>query len=44
MSPVPPDAWPGGARMWGEGVGGIIDRRRIWLEANAGGLVRALTG
>lgn len=34
----------GWARMWADGVGGLILRRRDWLEANAGRLVRALTG
>ena len=33
----------GWARMWQEGVGGLINRRRAWLEANAGPLVAALT-
>lgn len=33
----------GWARMWADGVGGIIDRRRVWLAANAGLLVEALT-
>jgi Phosphotransferase enzyme family len=33
----------GWARMWADGVGGIIDRRRVWLAANAGRLVAALT-
>lgn len=33
----------GWARMWDEGVGGIISRRRLWLEANAGRIVDALT-
>jgi hypothetical protein len=34
----------GWARMWDEGVGGLIERRAAWLEANAARLVRALTG
>ncbi len=33
----------GWARMWDEGVGELILRRRDWLEANAGRLVDALT-
>ena len=33
----------GWARMWQDGVGGLINRRRAWLEANAGPLVAALT-
>jgi hypothetical protein len=33
----------GWARMWAEGVGAMIQRRRVWLEANGGRLVRALT-
>jgi aminoglycoside phosphotransferase len=33
----------GWARMWQEGVGGLINRRRGWLEANARPLVAALT-
>jgi hypothetical protein len=33
----------GWARMWAEGVGGMIHRRRAWLEVNGGRLVRALT-
>ncbi|MDQ0076659.1 phosphotransferase [Arthrobacter oryzae] len=33
----------GWARMWDEGVGGLIERRAAWLEANATRLVRALT-
>jgi hypothetical protein len=33
----------GWARMWADGVGGMIQRRRAWLEANSGRLVRALT-
>jgi hypothetical protein len=33
----------GWARMWDDGVGGLIERRGAWLEANAGQLVRALT-
>jgi hypothetical protein len=34
----------GWARMWEEGVGGLIERRAAWLEANATHLVRTLTG
>ncbi|WP_445155649.1 phosphotransferase [Arthrobacter sp. Hor0625] len=34
----------GWARMWADGVGGLILRRRDWLDANAGRLVRALSG
>jgi hypothetical protein len=34
----------GWARMWADGVGGLILRRRDWLDANAGRLVGALTG
>lgn len=34
----------GWARMWDNGVGGMIRRRRSWLEANAGRLVSALNG
>ncbi|MDN3936081.1 hypothetical protein QWJ39_07115 [Arthrobacter sp. YD4] len=34
----------GWARMWDEGVGGLILRRRDWLEANAGRLLEALSG
>ncbi|MGO4121248.1 phosphotransferase [Arthrobacter sp. YAF16] len=34
----------GWARMWDDGVGGLILRRRGWLEANAEQLVAALTG
>lgn len=33
----------GWARMWDEGVGGLIERRAAWLEANATRLMRALT-
>jgi hypothetical protein len=33
----------GWARMWQDGVGGLINRRRGWLEANARPLVAALT-
>lgn len=33
----------GWARMWEDGVGGLINRRRAWLEANAEPLVAALT-
>jgi hypothetical protein len=33
----------GWARMWAEGVGGLIERRRAWLEANGSHLIRALT-
>ncbi|MCX6498536.1 MAG: phosphotransferase [Arthrobacter sp.] len=33
----------GWARMWAEGVGGLILRRRGWLEANAERLTGALT-
>ncbi|MGY3318898.1 phosphotransferase [Arthrobacter sp. TE12232] len=33
----------GWARMWQDGVGGLINRRRAWLEANARPLVAALT-
>jgi hypothetical protein len=33
----------GWARMWAEGVGGMIQRRRVWLAANGRRLVRALT-
>ena len=33
----------GWARMWQDGVGGQINRRRAWLEANAQPLVAALT-
>lgn len=33
----------GWARMWAEGVGGLISRRREWLEANANRLVEELT-
>lgn len=33
----------GWARMWDEGVGGLILRRRDWLEANAGRLLEALS-
>ena len=33
----------GWARMWQDGVGGLINRRLAWLEANAGPLVAALT-
>jgi hypothetical protein len=33
----------GWARMWGEGVGGLIRRRGDWLAANAGEIVAALT-
>ncbi len=33
----------GWARMWEDGVGGLIRRRGAWLEANAGQLVEALT-
>jgi hypothetical protein len=33
----------GWARMWDEGVGGVIERRAAWLEENATRLVRALT-
>ena len=33
----------GWARMWDDGVGDVIRRRGTWLEANAGGLVAALT-
>ena len=33
----------GWARMWHDGVGGLINRRRAWLEANARPLVAALT-
>lgn len=33
----------GWARMWQDGVGGLINRRRAWLEANALPLVAALT-
>ena len=33
----------GWARMWQDGVGAAINRRRGWLEANAGRLVAALT-
>jgi hypothetical protein len=29
--------------MWQDGVGGQINRRRAWLEANAAPLVAALT-
>ena len=32
----------GWQRMWDEGVGGRILRRRAWLEANAGALHRAV--
>lgn len=32
----------GWARMWAEGVGAIIERRRAWLKVNSGCLVRAL--
>ena len=32
----------GWARMWDGGVGGMIRRRGVWLEANAGRLVDAL--
>lgn len=34
----------GWARMWVAGVGDMISRRRLWLEANAGRMVDALTG
>ena len=34
----------GWARMWDDGVGGMIRRRGDWLEANAGRLLAALTG
>lgn len=34
----------GWARMWNDGVGGLILRRRGWLEANAERLVAALSG
>ncbi|MBT2597042.1 phosphotransferase [Arthrobacter sp. ISL-72] len=33
----------GWARMWAEGVGGLIERRAAWLDENAARLVRALT-
>lgn len=33
----------GWARMWDDGVGGLIRRRQDWLAANAGPLVTALT-
>ncbi|BCW69199.1 phosphotransferase [Arthrobacter sp. NicSoilB8] len=33
----------GWARMWQDGVGGLISRRRAWLEANVQPLVAALT-
>ena len=33
----------GWARMWDEGVGGVIERRAAWLEENATRMVRALT-
>lgn len=33
----------GWAQMWAEGVGGMIHRRRAWLEVNGGRLVRPLT-
>ncbi|MFJ5697310.1 aminoglycoside phosphotransferase family protein [Arthrobacter sp. NPDC093139] len=33
----------GWARMWAEGAGGRIERRRAWLEANGSRLIRALT-
>ena len=33
----------GWARMWDEGVGGMIRRRGAWLEANTGRLLDALT-
>lgn len=33
----------GWARMWTDGVGGMIRRRRAWLQANSGRLVSALT-
>ena len=34
----------GWARMWEDGVGGLILRRRTWLEANARQILDALTG
>ncbi|WP_426997667.1 phosphotransferase [Pseudarthrobacter sp. N5] len=34
----------GWARMWADGVGGLISRRRDWLEANADRLAAELTG
>lgn len=33
----------GWRRMWDDGVGGVIMRRGVWLEANAQGLVDSLT-
>ena len=33
----------GWARMWAEGAGGKIERRRAWLEASGSRLIRALT-
>ncbi len=33
----------GWARMWAEGVGGLIRRRGAWLETHSGRLVEALT-
>ena len=33
----------GWARMWDQGVGGIISRRHRWLETNAGRIIDTLT-
>jgi hypothetical protein len=33
----------GWARMWADGVGAVIERRRAWLTVNSDRLVRALT-